>query len=683
MKLFLDTKARRFVKSAASNVALTTLVLKRRDQVPLEIVFVSNNAAIETPEGTETTVGLKRQFSDANFLALAAPGTDTLDLFTEPVEAAFLSANPASIPALLEVRWSAPGESLRTATLQVELQNSVILGDEGTPSAIPDLKATQAEAESGTNNTKWLTPLRTFQAIAAWVSANVSWSTLTGKPTTFPPSSHTHTAAQITDFGTAVIAAAPPTTNASLLTSGTLADARLSGTATASLAKADTAVQPADLGTMSAQNANSVAVSGGSINGTSIGATQPSTAKFTSIVVTDSDITMSGSGVIDMNAGFVRNLSAPVNANDAVRKIDLETESTTRSAADTVLGQRIDFLASNLDPAALDSIAEAAASIGTLQTAIDGKQPAGSYPVLDSDGGLTVSYLSASGYNLGGNNPQPGEIFLQAADSALGVSIRPATLSDDRVLTAPNANGTLALTSHADGRTQQLFFAGIASPAPSLGRTDDYYLRRDGSTSVTLFRKNDQGEWEPEATLATSGALSATTQSIADDLAAVQAAIPAPVTAVTTTHLGDGTTADYPVSGLISTDPSLLIVTINGVRQTPGTDYLVNLTSGGIVLDSPLPAGDTLVVTALSLYSPPAPRDPLGTHHASATDSADSSISYYGQLRNSDLPAAPALPETAATWSIRRLTLDSAGRIASRTRAVGRWDQRETLTYAP
>jgi hypothetical protein len=41
-------------------------------------------------------------------------------------------------------------------------------------------------------------------------------------------SSHTHAASQITDFNTAVAAAAPPTTDASLLTSGTLSDARLS-----------------------------------------------------------------------------------------------------------------------------------------------------------------------------------------------------------------------------------------------------------------------------------------------------------------------------------------------------------------------------------------------------------------------------------------------------------------------
>jgi hypothetical protein len=42
------------------------------------------------------------------------------------------------------------------------------------------------------------------------------------------PLTHQHTAAQISDFAAAVVAAAPPTTNASLLTSGTLPDARLS-----------------------------------------------------------------------------------------------------------------------------------------------------------------------------------------------------------------------------------------------------------------------------------------------------------------------------------------------------------------------------------------------------------------------------------------------------------------------
>lgn len=171
MKLFLDQKNRRFVKSAASNVALDRLVLKRRDQVPIEVVFVDNGVAIPAPLGTTTTIGLKAKFADSAFLALAPAWSSSLDLNTTAVEAAF-AANPASIPALLEIRWSASGSALRTATLQVELQNSVIRGDEGTPSAIPDLKATQSQAQAGTSNDHWMTPLRTREAFLAFSSVN-------------------------------------------------------------------------------------------------------------------------------------------------------------------------------------------------------------------------------------------------------------------------------------------------------------------------------------------------------------------------------------------------------------------------------------------------------------------------------------------------------------------------------
>ena len=170
MKLFLDQKNRRFVKSAASNVALDRLVLKRRDTLPIEVIYVENGAVATPPAGTTAAVGLKAKFSDDNFLAYAAPGETTLVLNTIPVEAAF-SSNPASVSALLEIRWGATGTALRTATLQVELQNAVITGTEGTPQAVPDGKATQAEAEAGTDNDKWMTPLRTVQAIAAFNSS--------------------------------------------------------------------------------------------------------------------------------------------------------------------------------------------------------------------------------------------------------------------------------------------------------------------------------------------------------------------------------------------------------------------------------------------------------------------------------------------------------------------------------
>lgn len=164
MKLFIDIKNRRLVKSAASNVALDRLVLKRRDLIPLEYVFVENGAAVTLPVGTTVTCAIKKTFADGNFLALATGTPPELNLNTIPLEAAFLTA-PAVLVVLIEIRWQTPGSTTRTAILKADLENSVILGNEGTPQAMPDGKATQAEAESAADNDKWMTPLRVSQTI--------------------------------------------------------------------------------------------------------------------------------------------------------------------------------------------------------------------------------------------------------------------------------------------------------------------------------------------------------------------------------------------------------------------------------------------------------------------------------------------------------------------------------------
>lgn len=88
--------------------------------------------------------------------------------------------------------------------------------------------ATQAEAEAGTTNNKYMTPLRVKQAIdkatvnlgtgdmlksvydtdndgkvdVAKTAESVAWSNVTGKPTTFTPASHTHTAADLPNAST-------------------------------------------------------------------------------------------------------------------------------------------------------------------------------------------------------------------------------------------------------------------------------------------------------------------------------------------------------------------------------------------------------------------------------------------------------------------------------------------------
>ena len=98
----------------------------------------------------------------------------------------------------------------------------------------------QSDAEAGTSTTRRaFTPLRVAQAIAAWWAASAAKTKLDGVAANATANqtdayllargNHTGTqlAATISDFTTAVVAAAPPTTNASLLTSGTLAIARI------------------------------------------------------------------------------------------------------------------------------------------------------------------------------------------------------------------------------------------------------------------------------------------------------------------------------------------------------------------------------------------------------------------------------------------------------------------------
>lgn len=148
-----------------------------------------------------------------------------------------------------------------------------------------------------------------------------------------------------------------------------------------------------------------------------------------------------------------------------------------------------------------------------------------------------------------------------------------------------------------------------------------------------------------------------------------------------TVRFGDGTTTTFPIDGLVGNDPEHVLVALNGVTQTPTTDYTVSEASGTITFDTAPPAGMQISCTALGLRTVQPPIDP--TLYLFAFDqSLDGLTTYSGRLLNADRPAAPALPETATTWTIRRSTLSAAGRILATASAVGSWANRETLVYA-
>jgi len=674
MKLFLDTKARRFVKSAASNVALQVLHLKRRDQVPLEIVFVAANAVVQPPAGTTTTVGLKAKFSDANFLALAPAGTATLDIYTEPVEAAF-ATNPAAIPALLEVKWSAPGEALRTATLQVELQNSVILGDEGTPAAIPDLRATQEDAEAGESNEKWMTPLRTAQAIAV-LAPPPTWESVTAKPTEFPPEAHTHPTSEITSASVYFeITGSHPALEGFYdvwdILNGRFRwanDSTNPDGANWTALRWNDLTSRWELGTYTAfntwaalyQNPSNAALPPATGWVALPGVTQPPPAlewysqsgdeEITGLHAEDARLQQAINSLGSSSATSIQALSTQTTSA-------LADEQTARAAADSALSDRIDLLVENFDTETLDSIAEAAASINTLQGEIAGKAPAshtheisevtGLQPALDERlqtrtmlpliqiNGVNANTSPSGGkggqivpanrngvqrvqvFNL--NSPNFGEVLLakETEGSKTNDLLRVDSPADSTAKLKVSFykygffNGTLGYESTpttlidlAPGQSANFMQIGAnwAIFVPQTIYSDAAPAHTPGlewvdTTDLRSYRSYN-GLWiEISHSSATQAALDG--KADLDLSGLVPATQLPPISYQTTRHDGDGTTLAFAPPGTLtaSDSPSAILVTINGVTQEPGSDYALDVSTNRIVLISALPLGDKIVIT--------------------------------------------------------------------------------------
>lgn len=147
----------------------------------------------------------------------------------------------------------------------------------------------------------------------------------------------------------------------------------------------------------------------------------------------------------------------------------------------------------------------------------------------------------------------------------------------------------------------------------------------------------------------------------------------------TTVRVADGVSDTFAVDGLASNDPESVLVALNGVTQAPTLDYTVSLAAGTITFDSAPAAGTQIAATALGLRTVQPPIDP--SLYLMASD-VDGTTAYFGRLANSDLPAAPALPESATTWRIRRMVTNASGQILTTTTATGSWASRTSLSYS-
>jgi hypothetical protein len=165
--------------SGPNNRAISSISVKLRDRVSIAIAFIKGGTQINLTNATGK-LGLKKKgVFFGEYIAVAPswtpsgnPATYTFDLNLNTDAAGALFAggkvNATSANLTAEVSIEQPNTTTSTALLDVVLENDLIQGNEGTPEVIPSLKATKEDAEAGTNNEKWTTPLRVAEFFEVW-----------------------------------------------------------------------------------------------------------------------------------------------------------------------------------------------------------------------------------------------------------------------------------------------------------------------------------------------------------------------------------------------------------------------------------------------------------------------------------------------------------------------------------
>jgi len=144
MRLFLDLDTRSFIESAQFQRALSSLVLKRRDHLPVDVQFLRSGVVVELATGATGKLGLKadKDFNGsfaASDLEWAKSGTGDattyrfdLNLNTVQINALFAGVpTPASVALMLEIEWTEGDLRTSSNTLAVTLENDIVRGDEG------------------------------------------------------------------------------------------------------------------------------------------------------------------------------------------------------------------------------------------------------------------------------------------------------------------------------------------------------------------------------------------------------------------------------------------------------------------------------------------------------------------------------------------------------------------------
>jgi hypothetical protein len=182
MQLFVHLPSRRFTPAVGDLTTVVLASLKRGDTVTIPVRFWDGVAAVDLGSGATGRCALKlRGAFTGQFLAMAdwvKTGSGASSVYTfilathtqDALDAFSAMGEPGMLDSMLEISWEVAGGVASTATLAIDFLNDVIRGNEGDPTLANDTQSSQAEAEAGVNNSKWMSPLRTSQAIAVMAS---------------------------------------------------------------------------------------------------------------------------------------------------------------------------------------------------------------------------------------------------------------------------------------------------------------------------------------------------------------------------------------------------------------------------------------------------------------------------------------------------------------------------------
>jgi len=144
MRLFLDLDTRSFIESVQFQRGISSLVLKRRDHLPVDVQFLSSGVVAELADGAAGKLGLKadKDFNGsfaASDLEWTKSGTGEattyrfdLNLNTVQINALFAGVpTPSSVALMLEIEWAEGDLRTSSNTLAVTLENDIVRGDEG------------------------------------------------------------------------------------------------------------------------------------------------------------------------------------------------------------------------------------------------------------------------------------------------------------------------------------------------------------------------------------------------------------------------------------------------------------------------------------------------------------------------------------------------------------------------